>query len=652
MPRQTLSDRVKGRRRKRGAQSAHQLLSVEQEATLVDWIDHRALTAKPLDRHAVQALVFELCGHIPGKNWLRRFEKRHPELKLSRPSNLDPKRAQNFNRTNVEHFYGLLKRVFDAHPNFPSQHIWNMDEKGLQLGGGRKRCKKYFHMKEMKKKNFFRVRSDNLELVTVIECISPSGLTIPPSFVLSAGPTPALDDLDVPIGAVATSPNGWTDNELGAAWFEHTFLPFAAAHRQSDAPILLFLDGHDSHETDGLRKLAFEHNVIIIAFPSKCTHKLQPLDVVVFAQTQRHWANHCDRRIYENIPMTRYNVIQEYMKVRSASMTPELCRSAFSCTGIYPFKADIFTEEDFAPAKSFSTSKHVPRTFPSEAPSSSPLPSDLSDLDCSSSGDDDSTSEDSEQVHEWDLDSDDDPDYEPPSVPTTVEATSRLSSPDHMSSLASASCPTHPSEPLSSAPAMLPTSATLPASATPLATGASSDAVSLGPELETASQSAASRYFTRSQKHSSPAVSVSVALDRSQAPIPSSVEEMGSEINRLRMTVNLMEKELLQAKAEAAASNAHCTIMARAATDAKAELEQQKRKTRRSVKTSARYVTHPTIRARWAADQEERAQRAREAAQKEAQRSVDDAARNAQIHDDIQTKIFTGALHWQHTIQT
>ena len=114
----------------------------------------------------------------------------------------------------------------------------------------------------------------------------------------------------------------------------------------------------------------------------------------------------------------------------------------------------------------------------------------------------------------------------------------------------------------------------------------------------------------------------------------------------------MMEKELLQAKAEAAASNAHCTIMARAATDAKAELEQQKRKTRRSVKTSARYVTHPTIRARWAADQEERAQRAREAAQKEAQRSVDDAARNAQIHDDIQTKIFTGALHWQHTIQT
>jgi hypothetical protein len=110
---------------------------------------------------------------------------------------------------------------------------------------------------------------------------------------------------------------------------------------------------------------------------------------------------------------------------------------------------------------------------------------------------------------------------------------------------------------------------------------------------------------------------------------------MGSEINCLCMMVNLMEKELLQAKkAEAAASNAHC-IMARTATDAKAELEQQKHKSCRSVKTSARYVTHPTINARWAAYNEERAQRAREAAQKEAQKNVDDAARNAQ-----------GALHW------
>ena len=52
-----------------------------------------------------------------------------------------------------------------------------MDE-GLQLGGGRKQCKKFFRPESLKQSNFYRIRSDNLELVTIIECISPSGLSI------------------------------------------------------------------------------------------------------------------------------------------------------------------------------------------------------------------------------------------------------------------------------------------------------------------------------------------------------------------------------------------------------------------------------------------------------------------------------------------
>jgi hypothetical protein len=76
--------------------------------------------------------------------------------------------------------------------------------------------------------------------------------------------------------------------------------------------------------------------------------------------------------------MNRYNMVPEYMHVHAASMTPELMRSAFACTGIYPFNPHIFTEEDFAPAKSFSTLSHVPSSFPPEVPSSSPLPSDAS----------------------------------------------------------------------------------------------------------------------------------------------------------------------------------------------------------------------------------------------------------------------------------
>src|SRR6266851_8400261 len=268
-------------------------------------------------------------------------------------------------------------------PISPPEHVWNIDEKGIQFGGGRKCLKKYYHLRSLKKCKFYRVRSDNLELMTIIECISPSRLSVPPSFVLSSGCVPSFPTLSSTISAIAMSPNGWMDNEIGMAWFIKTFIPFANSYKVNTAPILLLLDGHNSYELDAFRKAAFQNNSIVITFPSKCIHKLQPLDVVVFAQTQRHWLAHCDDRIIHHVKMDRYNIIPEYMEIRLRSMTPKLMRSAFSTTGIFLFNDALFTDDDFAPAKSFSHLMHAPTTFPLVVPSSAPISSDLSNLEMS-----------------------------------------------------------------------------------------------------------------------------------------------------------------------------------------------------------------------------------------------------------------------------
>jgi hypothetical protein len=90
--------------------------------------------------------MFDISGVLPGSSWIYWFEQHHPKICASQPGNLDLKCAQNFNLTNVTHFYKLLKDIYDAYPNLPPKHIWNMDEKGVQFGGGRKRSKKYFHL--------------------------------------------------------------------------------------------------------------------------------------------------------------------------------------------------------------------------------------------------------------------------------------------------------------------------------------------------------------------------------------------------------------------------------------------------------------------------------------------------------------------------
>jgi len=409
--------------------------------------------------------------------------------------------------------------IYNAYPDFPPQHIWNMDEKGLQLGGGQKWSKKFFHLRGLKKSNFYQICLDNLELITIIECILPASLSVPPTFILAKGPTPALPDLEVLIATIGKSPNGWTDNELGLKWFQEIFIPFANTHKVNNAPILLLLDGYDSHETDELCSVAYEHNIFILAFPSKCTHKLQPLNVTVFAQVQHKWSSHCNHCIYENVSMNHHNVIPKYMQVCTACITPELIHLAFSYTGIYPFNSHIFTDADFAPARSFSTIPQAPHSFPTDIPSSSPLPSNASDFDLDGVSDESEDQSDTEAditplhpLHmDWDSDSDNSG-YKPPSSCMSPSV------PSHV-------LPTTPSLYISLPSLLIHSTPTVPAEDT-MSTN------SPGPTDNTnISNSNSPCHFTCSQNTpSSSTLSISTALDPMQAPVPNSKEELGTEV--------------------------------------------------------------------------------------------------------------------------
>src|SRR5216683_351643 len=554
----------------------------------------------PLDKHDIHSLVFNISGIVPGSNWINCFEKRHPEIHVSRPGNLDPKRAQNFNPTNICHFYKLLKDIYNAFPNLPPEHIWNMDEKGVQFGGGRKRSKKYYHFRSMKRSKFYRIRSDNLELMTVIECISPSGLSVPPSFILSSGPTPSLPHLSGKIAAIATSANGWTDNKIGTVWFTETFIPFANNHKVTDVPVVLLLDSHNSHESDMFREATFQHQIIVVAFPSKCTHKLQPLDVIVFAQVQRLWSNHCDKCIVQHIKMDRYNIIQEYMEIRPWSMTPELLHSAFSTTGTFPFNDALFTNDDFAPAKSFSHTMHVPMSFPAEVPSSPPfVSSDFSDLKTSgnnSNGAESMAVDAPAEHHSWDTDSSDF-DYE-----------LALDRPSHLPAPTAAATPPDvlpcqlavPGVPIpgtiSTSPSLVPT--LLPTSTIPVALCSSHIMPPiLAPPAMSSHYVGASGsdphaphvapYHTRSQATqmvnlslgSPPTVLISVTLNPTLTSQPPSIQELLRENHQLQMKLDMATEEIAMLKANNNASNAHCTIMTCVATTARADLDCQKCKT-------------------------------------------------------------------------
>ena len=57
-------------------------------------------------------------------------------------------------------------------------------------------------------------------------------------------------------------------------WFKNLFIPSLPEER----PVILILDGHESHVEYEVRQLAIDNGIEIAKLPPHTTHLLQPLD--------------------------------------------------------------------------------------------------------------------------------------------------------------------------------------------------------------------------------------------------------------------------------------------------------------------------------------------------------------------------------------
>lgn len=184
VPYATLHNRVHGIRNRRESHQHQQLLDNVQERVLVDWCEYHARMAIPLSRVQVAGKAAELAGRVPGKHWVERFLKKYDNLLgSSKGHGLDPKRAQAFNPTTVADHFTQLKTVMETF-EIPSRNLYNWDEKGLQLGGGRKGLNLHYVFAQGQRERYVS-RSDNLELVSLLEAVSADGYALPPMFVVS-----------------------------------------------------------------------------------------------------------------------------------------------------------------------------------------------------------------------------------------------------------------------------------------------------------------------------------------------------------------------------------------------------------------------------------------------------------------------------------
>jgi hypothetical protein len=149
-----------------------------------------------------------------GKNWASNFVKRQQELKTRFNRKYDYQRAKCEDPTLIREWFALVKNTI-AKYGITLADIYNFDETGFMMGVISSGVVVTGSEKRGRPKS---VQPGNREWVTVIQGINAQGCSIPP-FIVAAGQyhlSSWNQESNLPGDwAIATTKNGWTDNETG-----------------------------------------------------------------------------------------------------------------------------------------------------------------------------------------------------------------------------------------------------------------------------------------------------------------------------------------------------------------------------------------------------------------------------------------------------
>jgi hypothetical protein len=179
--RSQLTARWNGRGTRASAHAAQQKMSPAQEDVLTDWIKSLARRSIPLSPAAIAEYASVILKEPVSEPWVRKFRRRHGDLKARWTTGLESCRARSLNLAQVSGFFNILQDIILQYDIVPS-NIYNMDEKGIQLGVG----KRMLVLVDRDQKTVQQVEDGSRELVTIIETVCADGTALPPCVIFKA----------------------------------------------------------------------------------------------------------------------------------------------------------------------------------------------------------------------------------------------------------------------------------------------------------------------------------------------------------------------------------------------------------------------------------------------------------------------------------
>jgi hypothetical protein len=169
---------------------------------------------------------------------------------------------------------------------------------------------------------------------------------------------------------VASSPSGWSNEELGLAWLRDVFDRYTKKKARR-AYRLLVTDGHSSHVSRPFIDYCDQNRILLAIYPPHSTHTLQPLDVVMFAPLGRAYSAELSRLTFQSqglLSIKKSDFIPIFKKAFTSSFTEKNILKAFEATGIWPMDREVvlkrFNYQPKTPDREASTEPDIdPNTW-------------------------------------------------------------------------------------------------------------------------------------------------------------------------------------------------------------------------------------------------------------------------------------------------
>lgn len=246
--------------------------------------------------------------------------------------------------SNYEAYFAIVGRKIEEY-KISADNIYNMDEKGFLIGKLQK-TRRIIARELYERGSLAGAGQDgSREWITVVATICADGTRLSPALIYEAISGNLQDtwlndfEPDEHNCHFASSPNGWTSDELGYSWLTGLFEKETASKARRSHR-LLFVDEHGSHVNMKFLDWCEQHKVLLAVYPPHSTHSLQPLDVGVFAPLANYYGQALDdlvRKSEGRTSISKRDFFSIFWPAFEKAFTEENIVSAWSKTGIWPF---------------------------------------------------------------------------------------------------------------------------------------------------------------------------------------------------------------------------------------------------------------------------------------------------------------------------